>query len=184
MPWHKNRIVIRIKVSSKTVINGGNKIATKVSSGTGMTKSTILHISRVCSMLRKTARTTGKDVTADNTTMTTTALLISQDTTEAMAARTDTAAISRILPIGMGFRMEKTMVPPTIDQDAIPVPIKSATTKEEPEVTIRPSETKTNINRCIVKVTSADISRATTARATTTLAANTILVSLSLSLTL
>jgi len=74
------------------------------------------------------------------------------------------------------------MVPPTTDQDAIPVLIKSATIEKEPEATIRPSETKTNINRCIVKVTSADISRATTARATTTLGANTIPVSLSLSL--
>jgi hypothetical protein len=51
------------------------------------------------------------------------------------------------------------MAPPTTDQGAIPVLIKSATTEKEPEATIRPSETKTNINRCIVKVTSADISR-------------------------
>jgi hypothetical protein len=75
------------------------------------------------------------------------------------------------------------MAPPTTDQGAIPALIKSATTKKEPEATIRPSETKANINRCIVKVTSADISRATTASVTTTLRAITP-VSLSLYLTL
>jgi hypothetical protein len=68
--------VIRIKLSSKTVINGGSKIVTKVSGGTGMTKPIIPHIKRVCGMRRKTARTIGKGVTADNTTMTMTALLI------------------------------------------------------------------------------------------------------------
>jgi hypothetical protein len=106
VPQHRNRIVIRIKLSSKTVINGGSKTVTKVSSETGTTKPIIPHIKRVCGMRRKTARTIGKGVTADNTTMTMTALLINEDTTEAMASRMGTAAISRILHIGMGSRME------------------------------------------------------------------------------